>query len=468
MAARGYALSVAREGLKDPEFKKALETNMALEKMEKKSLITSQDRLGVQLHSALSNTLKKVEAKGVMEKNEVVGVIDAGPIKSYEKLLEERKLLDSTAYWKIKMDVDKTITGIAQSAPARMDPTEWAEGFAKMLKNPHLTALEKVTLMDSFARSDPGRDLVISAYAAPFGELTKKIGEKIEDLGLSVGSEKLVGAGQAVQGFGRGFDGNITAPAAFQVGATPDFIDHGIVAKITQGYVPDASVDWKAYGMPADFVVHRHDLGGTPEDVSRVVHNAEKFGTADEASQYTSSPSIQHMLETVTPPREGPPPEVGKTDDKVVVTVQERVSEDNDMLSKVISEARQVAEEWGWDPDKELQAALQAVRIDDDGTVYTVREQDVHVDRLHEFRQEMEAQGNKVDTESYKEYKSYGLDERDAQDYRGDPVNDGMWPEAFVNEPSADTYTGHGEDGVSGSDYTGIVRFNDKKGDRDE
>jgi hypothetical protein len=468
MAARSYALSVAREGLKDPEFKKALETNMALEKMEKKGLITSQDRLGVQLHSVLSNTLKKVEAKGVMEKNEVVGVIDAGPIKSYEKLLEERKLLDSTAYWKIKMDVDKTITGIAQSAPARMDPTEWAEGFAKMLKNPHLTALEKVTLMDSFARSDPGRDLVISAYAAPFGELTKKIGEKIEDLGLNMGSEKLVGAGQAVQGFGRGFDGHITAPAAFQVGATPDFIDHGIVAKITQGYVPDASVDWKAYGMPADFVVHRHDLGGTPEDVSRVVHNAEKFGTADEASQYTSSPSIQHMLETVTPPREGPPPEVGKTDDKVVVTVQERVSEDNDMLSKVISEARQVAEEWGWDPDKELQAALQAVRIDDDGTVYTVREQDVHVDRLHEFRQEMEAQGNKVDTESYKEYKSYGLDERDAQDYRGDPVNDGMWPEAFVNEPSADTYTGHGEDGVSGSDYTGIVRFNDKKGDRDE
>jgi hypothetical protein len=196
MAARSYALSVAREGLKDPEFKKALETNMALEKMEKKSLITSQDRLGVQLHSALSNTLKKVEAKGVMEKNEVVGVIDAGPIKSYEKLLEERKLLDSTAYWKIKMDVDKTITGIAQSAPARMDPTEWAEGFAKMLKNPHLTALEKVTLMDSFARSDPGRDLVISAYAAPFGELTKKIGEKIEDLGLSVGSESWLGQGR--------------------------------------------------------------------------------------------------------------------------------------------------------------------------------------------------------------------------------------------------------------------------------
>jgi hypothetical protein len=340
------------------------------------------------------------------------------------------------------MDVDKTITGIAQSSPARMDPTEWAEGFADMLKNPNLTTLEKVTLMDSFARSNPGRDLVISAYAAPFGELTKKIGEKIEDLGLNVGSEKLVGAGQAVQGFGRGFDGHITAPAAFQVGATPDFIDHGIVAKITQGYVPDASVDWKAYGMPADFVVHRHDLGGTPEDVSRVVHNVEKFGTADEASQYTSNPSIQHMLETVTPPREGPPPEVGKTDDKVVVTVQERVSEDNDMLSKVISEARQVAEEWGWDPDKELQAALQAVRVDEDGTVYTIREQDVHVDRLHEFRQEMEAQGNKVDTNSYKSYSSYGIDEKDAQDYKSDPVNDNAWPEAFVNEPSADTYTG--------------------------
>jgi hypothetical protein len=476
MAARGYALSVAREGLKDPEFKKALEMHMALEKMEKKGIISPLDRMNIRSLSDFQkvleekrSTLKDIQKEGWLRGSDVKELFEkTNPVKSFDELVSKRKLSENPEFLKIKMDVEKTITGIAQSSPARMDPTEWAEGFAKMLKNPNLTTLEKVTLLDSFARSNPGRDIVISAYAAPFGELTKKIGEGIEDLGLSVGSEKLVGAGQAVQGFGMGFDGHITAPAAFQVGATPDFIDHGIVAKITQGYVPDASVDWKAYGMPADFVVHRHDLGGTPEDVSRVVHNVEKFGTADEASLYTSSPSLQHMLETVTPPREGPPPEVGKTDDKVVVTVQERVSEDNDMLSKVISEARQVAEEWGWDPDKELQAALEAVRIDDDGTVYIVREQDVHVDRLHEFRQEMEAQGNKVDTESYKEYKSYGLDERDAQDYRGDPVNDGMWPEAFVNEPSADTYTGHGEDGVWGSNYAGIERFNDKKGDRNE
>jgi hypothetical protein len=476
MAARGYALSVAREGLKDPEFKKALESHMVLEKMEKKGLISPLDRMNIRSLSDFQkvleekgSTLKDMQKEGWLRGSDVKELFEkTNPVKSFDELVSKRKLSENPEFLKIKMDVEKTITGIAQSSPARMDPTEWAEGFAKMLKNPNLTTLEKVTLLDSFARSNPGRDIVISAYAAPFGELTKKIGEGIEDLGLSVGSEKLVGAGQAVQGFGMGFDGHITAPAAFQVGATPDFIDHGIVAKITQGYVPDASVDWKAYGTPADFVVHRHDLGGTPEDVSRVVHNVEKFGTADEASQYTSNPSIQHMLETVTPPREGPPPEVGKTDDKVVVTVQERVSEDNDMLSKVISEARQVAEEWGWDPDKELQAALQAVRVDDDGTVYTVREQDVHVDRLHEFRQEMEAQGNKVETNSYKSYSSYGIDEKDAQDYKSDPVNDNAWPEAFVNEPSADTYTGRGEDGVWGSNYAGIDRFNDKRGDRDE
>jgi hypothetical protein len=476
MAARGYALSVAREGLKDPEFKKALEMHMALEKMEKKGLISPLDRMNIRSLSDFQKVLeekrsilKDMQKEGWLRGSDVKELFEkTNPVKSFEELVNKRKLSENPAFLKIKMDVDKTITGIAQSSPARMDPTEWAEGFAKMLKNPNLTTLEKVTLMDSFARSNPGRDIVISAYAAPFGELTKKIGEGIEDLGLSVGSEKLVGAGQAVQGFGMGFDGHITAPAAFQIGATPDFIDHGIVAKITQGYVPDASVDWKAYGMPVDLTVKRHDLGGSPEDVGRVVHNVEKFGTADEVSLYTSSPSMQHMLETVTPPREGPPPDTGKTDDKVVVTVKERVSEDNDMLSKVISEARKVAEEWGYDPDKELRAALEAVRIDEDGTVYTVREQDVHVDRLHEFRQEMEAQGNKVDTESYKEYKSYGLDEKDAQDYRGDPVNDGTWPEAFVNEPSADTYTGRGEDGVWGSNYAGIERFNDKRGDRDE
>jgi hypothetical protein len=285
-----------------------------------------------------------------------------------------------------------------------------------MLKNPNLTTLEKVTLLDSFARSNPGRDIVISAYVAPFGELTKKIGEGIEDLGLSVGSEKLVGAGQAVQGFGMGFDGHITAPAAFQIGATPDFIDHGFVGKITQGYVPDASVDWKAYGMPVDLVVRSHDHGGTLEDASHVIHNVKKFGTADEVSEYTSSSSLQHLLEMVVPPREGPPPDIGKTDDKVVVTVWERVSEDNDMLSKVISEAKKVAEEWGYDPDKTLRAVLKTIRIDEDGTVYTIREQDVHVDRLHEFRQEMEAQGNKVETKSYKP-SGYDIDEKDAQDY---------------------------------------------------
>jgi hypothetical protein len=475
MAARGYALSVAREGLKDPEFKKALEMHMALEKMEKKGIISPLDRMNIRSLSdfqkaleekRLDGTLKHMRKEGWLQGSDVIELFEkTNPVKSFDELVSKRKLSENPEFLKIKNDVDKTITGIAQSRPVRMDPTEWAEGFAAMMKNPNLTTLEKVTLLDSFARSNPGRDLLISAYAAPFGELTKKVGEKLEDLGLSVGSEKLVGAGLAVQGFGRGFDGHITAPAAFQVGATPDLIDHGIVAKITQGYVPDASVDWKAYGMPADLTVKRHDLGGSPEDVGRVVRNVESYGTSDEVKQYVNNPSMQHMLETVTPPREGPPPEVGKTDDKVVVTVQERVSEDNDMLSRVISEARQVAEEWGWDPDKELQAALQAIRIDEDGTVYTIREQDVHVDRLHEFRQEMEAQGNKVETNSYKPYSSYGIDEKDAQDYRSDPVNDNAWPEAFVNEPRADVYAGHEEGSTWGSDYAGIDRRWDAGGE---
>jgi hypothetical protein len=101
MAARGYALSVAREGLKDPEFKKALEMHMALEKMEKKGIISPLDRMNIRSLSDFQkvleekgSTLKDMQKEGWLRGSDVKELFEkTNPVKSFDELVSKRKLL---------------------------------------------------------------------------------------------------------------------------------------------------------------------------------------------------------------------------------------------------------------------------------------------------------------------------------------------------------------------------------------
>jgi hypothetical protein len=415
MAARGYALSVAREGLRDAGFKQAIEKHMALDAMEKRGLLASKVNL-----TELAKQPLNTEFKTRMPKLETPE--------------------------SIKIDVEKTVRGLSQSGGARMTPEQWAEGFAAMMKNPNLTTLEKVTLLDSFARSNPGRGIVIADLVAPFGLLTQKVGEGVETLGARVGSERLLRAGEALEGFGRGFDGHITAPAAFQIGATEPWAEKGVHVTVPQGYVPNAGVDWHASGSPAEYVIRRDDVGGEYKDVTDAKGFVVAFGSSEDVKRFETNENLQHLAEAVTPPSDKlhDPFETFKPSGPDTVTVDAwiRVSPDD---------VRGLAES----APENLSDFARVSRVEADG-IYVPTTYEVPADQLHSFREQIESSGGRVDVNSVR---TPVAEKDDYQPVRLDPVNDNTWPEWMGSTDAyrASDYTDQGEPATGNlHDYSSV------------
>jgi hypothetical protein len=424
MAARGYALSVAREGLRDVGFKQAIEKHMALDAMEKRGLLASKVNL-----TELAKQPLNMEFKTRMPKLETPE--------------------------SIKIDVEKTVRGLSQSGGARMTPEQWAEGFAAMMKNPNLTTLEKVTLLDSFARSNPGRGIVIADLAAPFGLLTQKVGEGVENLGTRVGSERLLRAGEALEGFGRGFDGHITAPAAFQIGATEPWAEKGVHVTVPQGYVPNAGVDWHASGSPAEYVIRRDDVGGEYKDVTDAKGFVAAFGSSEDVKRFETNENLQHLAEAVTPPSDKlhDPFETFKPSgaETVAVDAWVRVSSDD---------VRNLAES----APENLSDFTRVSRVEADG-IYVPTTYEVPADQLHSFREQIESSGGRVDINSVR---AHVVEKDDYQPVRLDPVNDNTWPEWMgpTDAYRASDYTDQGG-AATGSlhDYSSVESIEPRGGE---
>jgi len=348
MAARGYALSVAREGLRDPGFKQALEKHMALDEMERRGMAT---RLDANLQQAAA-----------------------------ERYMKKFKLLDTPEHERIRIDVEKTVRGLSQSGGARMTPEQWAGGFAAMVKNPNLTTLEKVTLLDSFARSNPGRGIVIADLTAPFGLLTQKVGEGVEKLGARVGSERLLGVGEALEGFGRNFDGHITAPAAFQIGATEPWADKGVHVTVPQGYVPNAGVDWHASAPPAEYAIRREDAGGEYKDVTDAKGFVTTFGSSEDVRRFETNENLQHLAEAVTPPSDKlhDPFETFKPSGIDTMTVDAWIRVSPDDVRNLIESA-----------PENLSDFTRVTKVESDG-FYVPTTYEVPADQLHNLREFVE------------------------------------------------------------------------------
>jgi hypothetical protein len=430
MAARGYALSVAREGLRDPGFKQALEKHMALDEMERRGLAT---RLDANLQQAAA-----------------------------ERFMKRFKLLDTPEHERIGIDVEKTVRGLSQSGGARMTPEQWAGGFAAMVKNPNLTTLEKVTLLDSFARSNPGRGIVIADLTAPFGLLTQKVGEGVEKLGARVGSERLLGVGEALEGFGRNFDGHITAPAAFQIGATEPWADKGVHVTVPQGYVPNAGVDWHASAPPAEYVIRREDAGGEYKDVTDAKGFVATFGSSEDVGRFETNENLQHLAEAVTPPSDKlhDPFETFKPSGTDTVTVDAWIRVSPDDVRNLIESA-----------PENLSDFTRVTKVESDG-FYVPTTYEVPADQLHNLREFIESSGGRVDVNSVKTPIVEKKD--DYQPVRLDPVNDNAWPEWMGSTDGyrASDYTDRG--GVAGGslhDYSSVEnvshRGDDGSGIRD-
>jgi hypothetical protein len=419
MAARGYALSVAVEGLRDPRFKQAVERQMALDEMEKRGLLT---RLEANLQQA-----------------------------SVGKFMERFRLLDTPEHERIKRDVGKVVRGISQSGGARMTPTEWAEGFAAMMKNPNLSTFERVTLADSLARSNPGSDIVRAWAVQPVGKAVEGLGKGLEEVGARLGSEKLYGVGMGLESVGRGVDGHITAPAAFQIGATEPWAEKGVHVTVQQGYVPDASVEWHAYGIPTETTVRRQDVGGELSDIRDARHFIEVFGGSEDLKHFETNENLQHLIETVNPPDSGKlsefTSEAFKPSGVERVVVEASLHITPERLEDIIKQSM---------PDH-LSDLERVLKHDDKGAYVNVT-YEVPADKIHELRKYLEDLGHRIDANNVV-HSSQAIDREDAQPVRLDPIQDtdNLSDYAAVEKPERDD---------SLSDHTSKPDV--KRGDRDE
>jgi len=394
--ARAYAMSVVSEGLRDPGFKASVEKLMALEVMEKKGLLSRLD----------SDRLSPSAARKFL------------------------KAFDPSVNPEVKAGTEKVVRGLSQGGSARMTPEQWAEGFAAMMRNPDLTRWEKVALADTLARSNAGEAIVKSALAAPFGHAVKALGEEVAQAGARLESEKLTSFGTFLESFGRGFDGHIKAPAAFQIGAAEPWAEKGVGATVPQGYVPDFQVDWKTFtNTPAEAVVRRHEAGGDVSDVANAVSFVEKFGSSEDYAKAVDDRNLQHWMEIAANPDPARynPVQVESPKDAYVVDVRYHASPD--AMDDVVKKA-----------DADTLADISKFRFDEAGGASFTVTHVVEGDRLHEFRQEVEGMGGRVDVNSLASYSGAHTSERDAQ-----PVFTNPHADVDSGTRSLDDFSGQSE-----------------------
>jgi hypothetical protein len=219
-----------------------------------------------------------------------------------------------------------------------------------------------------------------------------------------------------LESVGRGIDGHITAPAAFQIGATEPWAEKGVHVTVQQGYVPDASVEWHAYGIPAETTVRRQDVGGELSDIRDARHFIEVFGGSEDLKHFETNENLQHLIETVNPPDSLKlsefTSEVFKPSGVERVVVEASLHITPERLEEIIKQSM---------PDN-LSDLERVLKHDDKGAYVNVT-YEVPADKIHEFRKYLEDLGHRVDANNVV-HSGQAIDREDAQPVRLDPIQD--------------------------------------------
>jgi hypothetical protein len=171
------------------------------------------------------------------------------------------------------------ITWAKQSRMVMSEPDKVAQGIANMLKNASLS--ERVTLVDSFARSDFGKDTVKAGLAAPIGLVAGWLGER-----LSAHGHTNIGAFFST--VGDQFDGRIRAPAAFSIAAENNpFSSDGVRPLVTPAYMPMVRTGVLHPPHSAEQpVIRQHDHGGDVYDVKHAYDMHRSYGTPEDLKEF--------------------------------------------------------------------------------------------------------------------------------------------------------------------------------------
>lgn len=184
-----------------------------------------------------------------------------------------------------------------QSTPVKASPMQVAEGWAAMIRNAD-SKLEKIAMVDSFARSDFTGTLVKAGVAGMVGSTARWLGPRV--------SQHFPAVGATLSHVGDSLDMNLRAPAAFALAAEaqkPVYTVEGVRPTVgfSTGPYPYKEIGVWTGGRPTADVpyVKDHVLGGDVEDVIKAGQLVDKYGAPSDKDRFDAN--VAHFLDAVKP-----------------------------------------------------------------------------------------------------------------------------------------------------------------------
>ncbi|MEM1975118.1 MAG: hypothetical protein QW074_03415 [Candidatus Caldarchaeum sp.] len=229
-------------------------------------------------------------ALGVMTRSYTVRVAMSA-VRSDPKFAEsvrnayaERLTMKGYSLEEATRKADLLIGWAKQSRIVEARPEKVAQGFANMLKPS--TMSQRITLVDSFARSDFGKHVVGAALIE--GILSPTVGKAAGWMSMRLSASGHASAGAFFGYVSDQLDGRIRAPAAFTLAADNNpFSPEGVKPLVTPAYVPEFRTGiLHPAGSAEQPLIRQHDYGGDPSDVKHAYDMHRSYGTPEDYKRF--------------------------------------------------------------------------------------------------------------------------------------------------------------------------------------
>jgi len=195
------------------------------------------------------------------------------------------------------MKAENLVRYFTQSTPVKADPMKVAEGWAAMIRNAD-SKLEKIALVDSFARSDYMNTLVRAGVAGMVGAVARQLGPRV--------SQHFPAVGATLSHIGDSLDFNLRAPAAFVLAAEaqkPVYTVESIRPTVgfSTGPYPYREIGVWTGGRPTADIPYVKDplVGGDIHDVIKGAEVVERHGAPSDKDRLYAS--LADFVDAVNP-----------------------------------------------------------------------------------------------------------------------------------------------------------------------